>query len=310
MLSKQINQLHRDLGRCHRRLSTAVPTELSTNTRLYAVLVGLTALSALLAPICLAQSSTNGNPHHFLMPCDSCHESSASNDPADSKPVGPLHADINRSCAQSGCHNYQSPLNHPVAMQSNGNVPARMPLNEKGEITCLTCHDELSNSNGSVAWLRHEPGREFCASCHRGTGRDARKRSHWQFTTKAHLLVNKPKSSFENDNDFFGDIDLESYTCLGCHDEISALVPMENKTSSKKAERWKTMPDHPIGMTYETVASNNSFSFNNTVTLDSTIRFFDGRVGCGSCHNLYNSEKNNLAVPIKRGALCRQCHIR
>jgi len=221
-----------------------------------------------------------------------------------------LHADINRSCSQSGCHNYESPLNHPVGIQSNGNVPAQMPLNEKGEITCLTCHDELNNSNASVAWLRNAPGREFCASCHREAGGDARKRSHWQFTTRAHLPVNELESPFESFAELSGGIDLESYTCLSCHDDISAVVPRENETASERPERWKTMSDHPIAMTYETMVAGNSFSFNNTITLDGAIRFFDGRVGCGSCHNLYNTEKNNLSVPMEKGALCRQCHIR
>jgi predicted CXXCH cytochrome family protein len=46
------------------------------------------------------------------------------------------------------------------------------------------------------------------------------------------------------------------------------------------------------------------------LTMDARIRFFNGRVGCGSCHNLYNSEKNNLAVPSARGNLCRQCHVK
>ncbi len=261
--------------------------------------------------ICPAESSTDTNPHHFQMPCSSCHQITEDTNSTPDKNVGPLHININNACSQSECHDYDSGLNHPVGVQSNGHIPVDMPLNNMEQMTCLTCHDELNNTNGFAAYLRRAPGSEFCASCHRDAGGfDPKKSSHWQFTNQAHLQNNKIESFYEEDFETIDGIDTESYTCLGCHDNITAVIPAENETAYERMQRWKQMRDHPIGMTYETRAQRKGHSFNVTFTIDSRIRFFNGRMGCGSCHNLYNTERNNPVLESDRGLLCRQCHIR
>ncbi len=223
-----------------------------------------------------------------------------------------MHRDINHSCSQAGCHDYNSALSHPVGIKASGRIPPEMPLSSKGQITCLTCHDELNGSNPDrfPAFLRQASGRGLCISCHQNLGGTSKKRSHWQFTTKAHLKTDKGQLSPQDSGKLIGGIDPESYNCLGCHDNVSAVIAGDNENAAEKIRRRRDMSDHPIGMTYITRASGNRREFNMPLTMDARIRLFDGRVGCGSCHNLYNNRKNNLALPFARGLLCRQCHIK
>lgn len=309
---KRIKQLFRDINHYRRfvfeSVSTAFPVGRRFSTTSLLFFVALVALLILIPRLCLAESPTKDNPHHFQAFCGNCHQSVDTTDTVENKTVGPLYRDINQAC-QSGCHDIESPLSHPVGIKTNGYVPPDMPLDDKGRITCLTCHDELNNLNTFPTYLRKASSEELCTSCHQGTGGTARARSHWQFTTKAHLQNNKPESSKEH-TETAGSIDIESYTCLSCHDDKTVVIPGENETAFEKKLRWKNMSDHPIGMIYETRAYRKSKYYNITLTIDDRIRFFNGRMGCGSCHNLYNNEKNNLALSSDNGVLCRQCHIR
>ena len=316
MLSRRANRTFNALysfsGRVRQSISSVFPASKRSRSILRQLLIGLAALLIPLAPICLAESSTGGNPHHFLQACDNCHEINAQTDNNRNPGIGPLHRDINQSCSQAGCHDYDSAMSHPVGIKASGGIPSTMPLNSEGQITCLTCHDETNrnNPNHFPAFLRRDSGRDLCASCHQASGNSPRKRAHWQFTTKAHLDAGKEQFTSQNYGELIGGIDPESYTCLGCHDNISATIPGENESSTEKMRRRSDMADHPIGMAYEKKASRNYREFKMPLTINARIRFFNGRVGCGSCHNLYNSKKNNLAVPYVGGNLCRQCHTR
>ena len=309
---KRINQLFRNINHYRRcvfeSVSTAFPSGRRISTASLLFFVALVVLLIQVPRLCLAESLTEDNPHHFQVACNNCHQPVDTTDTAGNKTVGPLHKGINQAC-QPNCHNIESSLSHPVGIKTNGSVPPDMPLDDKGRITCLTCHDELNNFNTFPAYLRKASGRELCVSCHQGAGGTARARSHWQFTTRAHLQNNK-LASFKEHTETVGSIDIESYTCLSCHDDKTVVIPGENETPYEKRLRWKNMTDHPIGMIYETRAYRKSNQYNMTLTIDSRIRFFNGRMGCGSCHNLYNNEKNNLALSSDNGDLCRSCHIR
>ena len=300
----------------HRRLygstPAIVPDRRYFNFMSWRLLVSLIVLLIPLAAICLAKSSIQDNPHHFQQTCEHCHNLVAKTSSSRNETIGPLHRDINQGCSQAGCHNYDPRLSHPVGIKAGDRIPHEMPLNDTGQITCLTCHDELngSSSNHLPAFLRRAPGGDLCSSCHQGPGNTRMKRSHWQFTTKAHLGIDKEQTSSEDAFEASVHIDPESFTCLSCHDNISAVMLGENESTFERMRRQNSMSDHPMGMNYASKAYLNNREFNLPFSIDPRIRFFNGRVGCGSCHNLYNSEKNNLAVPSAGSNLCRQCHIK
>ncbi len=43
--------------------------------------------------------------------------------------------------------------------------------------------------------------------------------------------------------------------------------------------------------------------------LDERLRLFDGKVGCGTCHDMYSSEPKKLTVSDSGSNLCILCHL-
>jgi len=252
--------------------------------------------------VCLADMPDN--PHHFQMYCSACHDTSGNNS------IGELHVDINQACGTPACHDVSSPVSHPVGVMADERSSTELPLGDMGQITCITCHDDLNNYYDN--YLRETEGGDICASCHYGKGNNVMERSHWLFTNKAHW--DGKNSGIAEEIETAGGLDIESYTCLSCHDDMTVVIPGENESTFEKVQRWNEMRNHAIGMDYAKKAIRKSFYFNNPITLDESIRLFNGRVGCGSCHNLYSKNKNSLAIATNsrggNGQLCRQCHIR
>ena len=49
-------------------------------------------------------------------------------------------------------------------------------------------------------------------------------------------------------------------------------------------------------------------SFRDKAVLDKRIRLFNGKVGCGSCHNPYSKNAKFLVIETEGGRLCLSCH--
>ena len=255
--------------------------------------------------------------HHFQLPCANCHETSYSDNDDQTRTLGPIKGDINQSCSRGNCHNLDRHQSHPVGVRPLGRTPADLPLDSLSRITCLTCHDELdrpidsdSNNQANKYFLRRPSGFQFCASCHLNSGNSITNQSHWQFSTRAHLGSVNPQSSDEIPDQYNLDIDQESRNCMSCHDEISGVVSHENETYKDRMRNRNLTSDHPIGMNYEYIAQRQMNGFQPPAAVDQRIRFFDGRLGCGSCHSLYNQNPKHLVKENQQGALCRSCHIR
>ena len=263
---------------------------------------------------------TGGIPlHHFQLSCDTCHTSDPapgiSNNEADAG-IYSIKGDINKLCTSSGCHDFEPSLNHPVGIRPKAKIPEGMPLDMNSRITCLTCHDGSEPAGatqhpdrGQERFLTRPEGREFCGSCHRQMLGNVKQRSHWQFSTRAHLgSINTQLPDYETEGTGFDELDAESRTCLSCHDDVSAFIPPNYETRRQKAIRWADMSDHPIGMNYDNVVSRRPNDYKPL--FDEGIRLFDGKLGCGSCHSLYAKDKNHPEQNINTAAFCRKCHNR
>ncbi len=257
--------------------------------------------------------------HHFDLSCSNCH------DPANATEdrimrggtIWRMSVDTNRACSSSGCHDYNPALNHPVGIRMDKSVAGEKPLDGLSMITCLTCHYDKEPSDNSVlndekdATLTVQRGIGLCESCHGQMPGSIRTHSHWQFSTRAHLGRMNPKSGTSaNPVRFFGAIDSESQTCLGCHTDVTATVPGYNETPAEKAARRRGMKNHPIGMNYMSSSMARAGRLRSLEHADSAIRLFDGKVGCGSCHSLYSDVKGYLVKENHRSSLCFQCHTR
>ncbi|MCL4537222.1 MAG: cytochrome c3 family protein, partial [Nitrospirae bacterium] len=64
---------------------------------------------------------------------------------------------------------------------------------------------------------------------------------------------------------------------------------------------------HPIGTDY--MKAYRKGRLKHPSSINPAIRLFNGRLGCGSCHNMYSREKKHLVTSNKGSALCLSCHI-
>ncbi|MHC4394282.1 MAG: cytochrome c3 family protein [Planctomycetota bacterium] len=252
--------------------------------------------------------------HHFQLPCDNCHVPQLA-DPAlheEITNVGEIRGDISQLCTSSGCHSYDRLLNHPVGVSPKSTIPSDMPLDNLSRITCLTCHDKSKSSDNSGQTnllLRVPTGMQFCGTCHTKMRGTLSEQSHWNFSARAHLGPINPQSVVSSDSDqFVGAIDVESHTCLSCHENVSVVIPAYNETPRQRKLRWKNMSDHPIGMDYEDTALRRVGGYKFSLADNPRIRLFNGKVGCGSCHSPYARTRMNLVDSYERSTLCRRCH--
>lgn len=302
------------------RASGSSPTSVIAPT---ALLAGLIVILIPFPSIQAAGPADKISPHHFQQPCQQCHEVSKGSDNTRAKQfiqddptpkVGEIIGDINMACGQANCHSTKLDLSHPVGVKPEGEIPADLPLDRLSQITCITCHDELgrfSQTSDNPFWLRRSPGLEFCASCHHSAPGDAKTRSHWQFTTRAHLIADKKSSLASQLNEAnHVNVDSESRNCLSCHENKSNSVVSEQENWGHFTQKATTPSNHPIGMIYQDTARRRGSSLKDPMLINPGIRFVGGRVGCGSCHNLYQNTPNHLALADHNNSLCRNCHDR
>ncbi|MBI5864878.1 MAG: hypothetical protein HZB38_10285 [Planctomycetes bacterium] len=198
-------------------------------------------------------------------------------------------------------------FNHPINVRPSADVhiPSGWPLDESGAMTCLTCHEQGERGQVVSAALRPTPRAEspgsqrFCTACHTDASARTAKSSHWMAMKVAHVRPNNSAGDRET-------LDDGSRLCLSCHDGVNA-GEAENSVSRRAARISfeDASSNHPIGMTY----SNQSRSKLKSVSgLPPEVALPGGKVGCVSCHNLYNRERGRLTVPIDGSALCFTCH--
>ncbi len=249
--------------------------------------------------------------HHFdNKQCGDCHNfPSASATPGTNKGLWKTGVDINQSCSSSDCHEYESSMNHPMGFSAKIATQGG-----RGEITCLTCHgsEQAAGADNGEERSLHTPDEGICQSCHGRLAGSLKQRSHCKFSTKAHLVNLTPGNVSDKTSGGLtaSGIDSESRDCVTCHDEISITIPGFNESRREKAERYKNMSDHPIGMDYQQNLSVNRMYFNELSGEGDKIRLFDGKIGCGSCHSLYSQTASNLVIEYKGAKLCRTCHNR
>lgn len=132
-------------------------------------------------------------PHDFAnkgMECRSCHKAVVL------QRRGSMQKTIGEMC--TACHRHAGQSSHPVDMKPSFALPADMPLDERGLMTCATCHDPhrryLNALTGEKPlYLRRDgPRKKFCLACHsrqersHGASGDTEKRIHGDAATWGH----------------------------------------------------------------------------------------------------------------------------
>jgi hypothetical protein len=191
------------------------------------------------------------------------------------------------------CHKKIDPkLSHQVDIYPYKNtiIPVDMPLTDR-RLTCLTCHytHPLEGGTASTFIRGEKSGIGFCIECHQNDTRE-----HVN-TGKAHIQPNKAKTS--------ASLDEITSLCIECHDM--------GKYYEWGEERYACMSklNHPVGVLYQDVETLRKGTFCPVNDLNKDINLFGGKIGCGTCHNIYSPIRNLLVMSNHKSKLCLQCHF-
>jgi len=260
------------------------------------VILPLLIFSAVVA-FCLEK-----NPHDFdESDCISCHVEKTG------RPIR-VREDIAGLCEK--CHQdlFKEGYMHPVGIRPTSlDIPADFPLSESGTITCNTCHNvhaPYHTPDGSRSFYLRRPmrGRAFCESCHKesfGAG-------HETILGEAHFrsqyIITDPSQ----------DIDPMSKNCISCHDGFFATsVSIQSGIwQHGRFPLGQNMGNHPIGVDHEAarLKPGRKTDLIPITMVDKRLQFFDGKIGCGTCHNPFSHRHKNLVMSDQGSKLCQACH--
>jgi len=238
--------------------------------------------------------SSKKEPHQFSEEeCRLCHRHDARKDGTSLKPIA--------SSVCEGCHaDMRQKPSHPVDVYPGSGVPADIPL-VGGKLGCISCHFvhpfSISNRKFSYSLLRRPgKGMTFCSTCH-------------GINEKGHIVFENVHRGSYQVTGLGGSLDTYSLQCVECHDSR-----LYKPSGSLGAGTWEhlTFPrfKHPVGVSFQQIAARRPREFNSPGGLPQETRLFDGRIGCGTCHNAYSREKYMLVMNNWRSKLCLTCHIK
>jgi predicted CXXCH cytochrome family protein len=246
--------------------------------------------SAIVLPVYYYLDAASG-VHRFDDRCVSCHLNGPT---AGEKLLFVKEIDI--LCRE--CHQNQGKgLSHPSGVKPSFLMPPEMRLDWLGRMTCTTCHQ----CHGSRKYLlaTDKTGKAFCISCHQGSILAKGKYGHEVISSLVH------QAQYEVTN-LVEPLDRESQECLGCHDGSTAKLRNVNIGSGVWNHSDKAGFSHPVGVDYQQAARKGRYR--GMGLLKKEIRFFNGKLGCGSCHSLYSTLPAKLVMSNHRSALCLECH--
>jgi predicted CXXCH cytochrome family protein len=185
-------------------------------------------------------------------------------------------------------------------------VPELFSLDWGGRMTYATCHDPHADDLGAEPkFMRTDArGKEFCDLCHQGA-LPLGGRVHAGAGSVAHA-----KSGIVELSDEFAQIlDPVSLECLNCHDGVIAPDASYQLQGGDALTYQRDGRSHPIGVDYQQAAALDN-ELRPVSMLASDIVFYDGKVGCVSCHNPYSRIRRMLVIDDAGSELCLECHIK
>ena len=252
--------------------------------------------------------AVRSDSHDFSGKCLDCHLTV----PEERTEARIFVKDISSLCL--ACHDEVRDMSHPVDMRPSFSVPSSLPLDWKNEMTCVTCHYAHQEGLGDYHLRGSAGGEGFCGQCHA----DLEATVHKGGVGAAHIVGDSTRRFVAIDEiRTISDVDSPamdelSFKCLTCHDAVFAndsLVETRQDALGFFHNANGIGLSHPIGVYYEEARRRYFNAYRAEKDLPPQIRFFDGMVGCGSCHNPYAKDKHTMLVMSNNGsALCLACH--
>jgi predicted CXXCH cytochrome family protein len=265
----------------------------------FIILLGVTYL-VLSSILIISLSSTN--PHTKEGECVRCHLNVP--DPKKNEKMI-FTKDIDNLCED--CHQLSPGATPPTGMMPSMEIPKDFYLDWMGRMTCATCHEiHQEKEVDSYPYLLRRPvaGRDFCISCHRELSGGKEFFEHKLVIGVAHL---EPKYYI---SDTSVPIDSISLKCLGCHDGTIGKLAESTIVGQGEWQHGRSIGlSHPIGVDYR-LAANLNRELRAPENLNPAIKLFEGKVGCGSCHNTFSKHPNFLVMDNRGSALCLECHLK
>jgi len=238
--------------------------------------------------------------HDFEGRCLDCHISQPS-----SEGQMTFSKDATRMCSR--CHSPERELSHPVDIKPSMQVPGALPLDWKGDITCLTCHTAHKRGYGGFHLRVAASGEGFCVLCHGDIDEELHKVS----IGSAHVGESSTRKNIGWEPG--EELDELSIRCLACHDAVTAKDTLVENLSIRRDlfHNSNTIGlSHPIGVSYYEARRKYKGAYRPAERLPKQIQLFDGLVGCATCHNPYSKRHNELVMSNEGSALCLGCHVK
>lgn len=237
---------------------------------------------------------TGSGGHNFEGICSKCHLS----EPKPNKKLL-FTKDIDMLCEE--CHKQEkASLSHPSGIKPSFSLPEGMPLDWTGKMTCATCH-KIHVNNNKYLLITGKTGKTFCVQCHQTSLYKEGKYGHEVVESTLH----QPKYEIKNINQT---LDIQSIDCIACHDGTFDRHQYVTVGTGIWNHGYSIGVSHPIGVDYSKSAAKGGYK--PAGVLNKKIRFFNGKLGCGTCHNLYSKIPHKLVMSNKGSALCLECHIK
>jgi predicted CXXCH cytochrome family protein len=247
------------------------------------------------------------NRPHAFKDCTSCHLSA---DPSGAR-ARELTEPVTQLCSRCHEKTLSEGYTHPVDVKPERvAIPADMLLSRGGTIMCSTCHDVHSDYETPYGLPSHflrrqERGKAFCRICH-GSLSELSK-GHQASLGEAHFRSRYIVTDSQQA------VDPMSINCLSCHDgtyATSVTILAGTWRHEKEFMRYD-QGSHPIGIKYEAarLQRGRKTDLRPMFSVDRRIQFFQGTVGCGSCHDPYSALPKKLVMSDVNSELCFACHI-
>jgi predicted CXXCH cytochrome family protein len=231
--------------------------------------------------------------HSQLFPgqCASCHRSEETASAED------VRNDVERICA--GCHSLSWYPSHPIYVFPSMNVPSDFPLDAAGKMTCTTCHDPHGAGRNYLRGGNFETQqlKPFCQNCHDQAGG-----GHAGTIGVVHQKHETPRITSDQ-------IDHISRNCMECHNgENGPDAPISITGDGSFMWAGPGGGSHKIGRNFQEALANSGakLSLRENVPMESS--FYEGKMGCLSCHNLYSTNSYKTTIAVRNSALCLSCH--
>lgn len=237
--------------------------------------------------------------HDFNGRCLECHIK----EPAPGDTPRAFLKDISSMCMD--CHETEFELSHPVDVRPSMQVPANLPLDWKGDVTCVTCHPVHMEGFGPFRLRSRAAGPGFCMFCHN----DLESELHKISLGSAHVTGSASLKYIPME--VGGVLDELSLRCMACHDALTgsdAVVGGREIAGPLFHRSGLSGLSHPIGVSYIDARRKYRGAYKPVDKLPPEIKLFAGNVGCGSCHNPFSKFHNDLVMSNEYSRLCLACH--